>query len=487
MNKITQHYLKSVAETLNGGRSSFPLDKEQMEDLEIANRLLDYLIIDTSTAPQAAKDYLSAVHELLRNFEQSIASSSFDNPGGNIAKLEEFNQDSVVEYFETFRSHVTTLQSDLFKHGDPCTTELAHALMVCDSQYADTIFSAGLEMAKSAKDDQSGGAANVRNYDEKALRNFIVEKFPLETNIKIEKSGFISGGQSKFTLGLELSGTDNLPSKIILRGDGDGQFSGAGVAEEFRLQDILFNLGVNLPEPLALEQSGEVFGSPFMLSACAEGGCIGHMFKMPEKDEKLLSEIGQNLAKIHSIDPSVFGDAVDNANKPSSHKISQWLEVGYRDLQATGFSSSIFETAFTWLKENIALSDTAPRVLVHGDYGLNNILVKNSQVTAVLDWEFAHIGNPAYDLAYFYYQAQALGGWDLFLQSYANEGQPLPDQKQLDYCVLLANTRLGVQCVQVESAFNAGLISGPTVSRVIGNQYVNESILRISAALKRVL
>jgi aminoglycoside phosphotransferase len=42
------------------------------------------------------------------------------------------------------------------------------------------------------------------------------------------------------------------------------------------------------------------------------------------------------------------------------------------------------------------------RVLVHGDYGPNNVLLDpaTSAITAVLDWEWAHEGDPAEDLAW---------------------------------------------------------------------------------------
>lgn len=487
MNERIEHYLKTVADILHSELSTIQLDKEQLEDLVIASRLLDCVILETSNVPQAGRKYLSSVQELLPEIEKAIESKRTDSISSSIADLREFNSDSVMGSFDTFQSLVTNLQKILFQQGGLEFVELAKKLMACEALYADTLFSAGQELANQVKDERSGGAANVRNYDENALRKLIVQKFPDEASIEIEKSGFISGGQSKFTLGIDLSGAKKLPGRIILRGDGEGQFSGAGVADEFRLQQIMFNTGVSVPEPLALEETGEVFGSPFMLSACAAGDCIGHMFKMPEPDEQALVEIAQNLAKIHAIDTKVFGDSIDNATNPTSEKVLEWLEIGHRDLHATGFNSSVFETAFSWLKENVAINDSARRVLVHGDYGLNNILIENSRVTAILDWEFAHIGNPAYDLAYFYHQAQALGSWDLFIENYAASGQALPDQDQLNYCIVLANTRLGVQCVQAHTAFNAGLIGGPTAGRIISNQYVNESILRISSALKEVL
>ncbi|MFG2455482.1 phosphotransferase family protein [Streptomyces sp. NPDC048523] len=51
------------------------------------------------------------------------------------------------------------------------------------------------------------------------------------------------------------------------------------------------------------------------------------------------------------------------------------------------------------------LPEDAPRaekVLVHGDFGPNNVLLDpvTFEVTAVVDWEFAHLGDPVEDLAW---------------------------------------------------------------------------------------
>jgi aminoglycoside phosphotransferase (APT) family kinase protein len=44
----------------------------------------------------------------------------------------------------------------------------------------------------------------------------------------------------------------------------------------------------------------------------------------------------------------------------------------------------------------------AGQVLVHGDYGPNNVLLDPAslEITAVLDWEWAHVGDPVEDLAW---------------------------------------------------------------------------------------
>jgi aminoglycoside phosphotransferase (APT) family kinase protein len=42
-----------------------------------------------------------------------------------------------------------------------------------------------------------------------------------------------------------------------------------------------------------------------------------------------------------------------------------------------------------------------PVVLVHGDAGPGNFLFEHGHLTAVIDWELAHLGDPMEDLAWF--------------------------------------------------------------------------------------
>ncbi len=45
------------------------------------------------------------------------------------------------------------------------------------------------------------------------------------------------------------------------------------------------------------------------------------------------------------------------------------------------------------------LVGTGP-VIVHGDFGPQNVLIEGDRITALLDWEFAHIGRAVEDLAW---------------------------------------------------------------------------------------
>ena len=57
------------------------------------------------------------------------------------------------------------------------------------------------------------------------------------------------------------------------------------------------------------------------------------------------------------------------------------------------------EVALAWLREH--LPETSTRRLIHGDFRVGNLQVTEAGVAGVFDWEFAHWGDPAEDLAWF--------------------------------------------------------------------------------------
>jgi hygromycin-B 4-O-kinase len=69
----------------------------------------------------------------------------------------------------------------------------------------------------------------------------------------------------------------------------------------------------------------------------------------------------------------------------------------------------LFDTTFLerdrfdeYFREMTRLSEGlgAPRRLVHGGFGYDNVLIHEGQVSAVLDWQDARFGDPLFDVAY---------------------------------------------------------------------------------------
>ncbi|GHH36644.1 phosphotransferase family protein [Streptomyces candidus] len=80
-----------------------------------------------------------------------------------------------------------------------------------------------------------------------------------------------------------------------------------------------------------------------------------------------------------------------------------------QDLIDAGYADAVLRACGAALRavHSVDATDVFPRarpgtVLVHGDFGPNNLLLTGdaSRVTAVLDWEWAHWGDPVEDLAW---------------------------------------------------------------------------------------
>jgi Ser/Thr protein kinase RdoA (MazF antagonist) len=76
-----------------------------------------------------------------------------------------------------------------------------------------------------------------------------------------------------------------------------------------------------------------------------------------------------------------------------------------QDLIDAGHAAAVLTSCGRTLRQIQAarpFGDQAPEVLVHGDFGPNNMLFDpvTFATTAVLDWEWAHAGDPVEDLAW---------------------------------------------------------------------------------------
>jgi aminoglycoside phosphotransferase (APT) family kinase protein len=68
--------------------------------------------------------------------------------------------------------------------------------------------------------------------------------------------------------------------------------------------------------------------------------------------------------------------------------------------EETGHTDPLIDLALDWLHANMPDPDGDP-VFVHGDAGPGNFLFDDGHMTALLDWELAHTGDPMEDLAWF--------------------------------------------------------------------------------------
>ncbi len=156
------------------------------------------------------------------------------------------------------------------------------------------------------------------------------------------------------------------------------------------LSGPLADCGVRVPPLLAAEPSHLALCSAFVEGA--------DRFPMAEDKPALARDFVAQLTRLHALDAahSAFA-ALGDPRDPPSAVIRQRLAQLSRDNLASG-ADPILQLALQWLAANVP-GDRGAAVVLHGDAGPGNFLYQGDRVTALVDWELTHFGDPMEDLA----------------------------------------------------------------------------------------
>ena len=155
-----------------------------------------------------------------------------------------------------------------------------------------------------------------------------------------------------------------------------------------------------------------------------------------------------------------------------------------------GVARPVFDLAMRWLRQN-APAELAQYRLVHGDFRNGNMIIGSDGVRAVLDWEVAHIGDPAEDMAWICAPPWRFGELDrpvgglgsrqeLFEAYEATTGERV-DPARVHYWEVLGSLRWGVSCASMLDWFTSG--RDQTVERAMIARRVSENELDLMRIL----
>lgn len=185
----------------------------------------------------------------------------------------------------------------------------------------------------------------------------------------------------------------------------DGQADVIETAGEF---------GIIVPAVRARLTPDDGIGEGFVM-ACAPGEALPQvLLRDPAYQpalERLPRQWAEQLAAIHAIPPARLPASL-NHRAPADMLAD--LETRWRDL---GGVSPVYALAFGWLEQ--ALPGTVEPRLCHGDFRMGNLLVTPDGLSAVLDWELAHLGDPVQDLAFGCIPSWRFGRYDKPLGGFA--------------------------------------------------------------------
>ena len=165
---------------------------------------------------------------------------------------------------------------------------------------------------------------------------------------------------------------------------------------EFRVLEKLELTSV--PAPKVYDMGGDMLGKSFIIMEKVEGQNLveRRAAGMPESElGELWQQYAETLADIHMLDWGRAGFGFLDPPVGEFGFVDRVLSAVREGLDHT--ESSGLTPVLDWLDEHKPPSDH--HVLLHGDYHINNVLVRNGEIVAVVDWEHASIGDAAFDVA----------------------------------------------------------------------------------------
>jgi aminoglycoside phosphotransferase (APT) family kinase protein len=195
----------------------------------------------------------------------------------------------------------------------------------------------------------------------------------------------LTGGVSAQVTALEIARPDGTTTRVVARlhGEIDLANNAQVAALEYRLLELTTAHGVAAPRPILLDDTCDLFPTPVIVIEFVDGATDFEPADLPG----YLSQMAAELVRIHAV-PVAPARAFLKQKEDAIPAPRTALDLSMSEDRIRG----AFERAAPFTLRN------AP-VVLHGDFWPGNVLWRDGQLAAVIDWEDAAIGDPLADLA----------------------------------------------------------------------------------------
>ena len=253
-----------------------------------------------------------------------------------------------------------------------------------------------------------------------------------------------------------------------------------GLAVEAAVIGVAGQSGVPVPEVIGTLDSCDGLGDGFLMARV-------HGETIPRKllrdavfasiRPRLAYDLGQILARIHAIDITTLPPL---PTRVAATDIDELFAAYFAD----GQPRPVFEVAFRWLRANAPKTSRRPHLL-HGDFRTGNLMIGPDGVTAILDWELAHLGDPAEDLGWLTVNswrfgtidkpAGGFGSIDELQRGYHAGGGAVIAESEIADWQTMGTLRWGIMCLGMRARFDSG--ADRSVERAMIGRRVSETEL----------
>lgn len=290
-----------------------------------------------------------------------------------------------------------------------------------------------------------------------------IEKFVTHASgadsINIVEARRLSGGaiQENWLVEFAIEGSQHHGRlRTVVRTDAPSSVSVShSRAQEFALLKTVFDAGVTVPEPLWLCNDLSIIGRNFFVMRCVGGTASGHLLvKNGPGREGLAQRLGQELAKIHQIQPPQA--TLDFLPRTSDTPAINLVKKFRLFLDQHRIPYPVLEWGLRWLERHAPPADRL--TLCHRDFRTGNYMVDDTGLTGVLDWEFAGWSDPMEDLGWFCAkcwrfaavdkEAGGIGSREEFYRGYEEASGIVIQRSQVHYWEVMAHVNWAIIAIQ---------------------------------------
>ncbi|MBI1886420.1 MAG: phosphotransferase family protein [Chloroflexi bacterium] len=306
-----------------------------------------------------------------------------------------------------------------------------------------------------------------------SLHRFLADQLPQGRNLRVSGLERCGGGASRETWAFDLHWQEDggeREGRYILRRDPPVSLLETGLTtdrrHEFTVVRAVHGLGLPVPRMHWLDADGSYFGRPALIMERMSGQPTPPAFPASE-DPKLRETVAHQfvdiLARVHTAGWQSLGltwvmEPPGPEQEAARRQVDLWQAVYEKDRLER---HAIIEEAFLWLRTH--LPSTNRIVLVHGDFRTGNYLYDETGITAFLDWELAHLGDPMEDLGWAcmrFWSGQGLAGGllpeeELFRLYEERSGIPV-DRERVFFYKVLGNVKMAAIALSGVRAFCQG-------------------------------
>ena len=336
-------------------------------------------------------------------------------------------------------------------------------------------------VADVTKDTMSDGAAAHRTVDRPGLQAYLRARFPRAPDLTVRSVNAIPGGHSKETILFEIEPHPDWPAAMVIRMDA-GRY-GTSVTQEFPLLVALAREHIPVPTPLWVETDASVFGGAFMVTRRMPGAPPGTLWDVSGVSARRAPSSPQRSAVCTRC-------RCDRSASTAPQRRSRSCRRCSRRVRSAGVRACR-SLPWRWKPRTAGCGSSRRRVdvsacLVHGDPGLQNVLVEDGSLQCLLDWEFAHASDPAEDLAYCRPAIEKVMPWPEFVAAYRAAGGGDVTEERLQFFEVWRCLRNASLAANVLHDVQRGVLQGLEMAAIAVNTYPRLEA-QLAASLTRVL